>query len=317
MPMTSGPSAQGVVAGATGTGGFLGNLSTIGSTLGNLGGFMSGIGSLGGMFGGKGPSLSRMIKINENEMRFQRDIQRDLRLSAYPDTVASLKSAGLNPMLAYTNGVAQGGSASYPNIQSNFQSNASGDLARMQKLSTAAQIANLAANTKKTEADTQNVQAQTTSEGLKQILTGLISSGQSLSNTMSDINVKREQWQDETGQYTGRVKAETWSALYKSALLENDRNTMEFLNDFAHKRDFNNFGEMLERLKYRGTQLDNMSKEIQQEASKQGIHLQALQFPEAQATADFYKSTGVLGQSSNAAKSGLQIMQLLKQVFGK
>jgi len=117
-------------------------------------GLFSGIGSffggpIGGLLGGIGDDLLGRDDA-ENAANQQVSSARALRQTAYQDTTADLKAAGLNPMLAYTNGAT---AASMPTLNNKGQ-------AAAQQNSAQATAANLNADTANKNASKDLLEAQ-------------------------------------------------------------------------------------------------------------------------------------------------------------
>ena len=149
-----------------------------GALQGGLAGFASGgwwgaaAGALGGgLLGGEAEEgvnetnklnsaeAQRQREFNAAEAQKSRDWQEYMRSNQYQTAVTDMKTAGLNPMLAYTQGGAgtpngaTASAASLPQISNKTQ-------AALNASAQAAQVANVMAQTKKTEAETTVADAQ-------------------------------------------------------------------------------------------------------------------------------------------------------------
>lgn len=118
-------------------------------------GLFSGIGSffgpIGTVLGGIGDDLlGRDDAANANTTAYAQ--QRQLRQTAYQDTTQDLQKAGLNPMLAYSNG-ATSAAAGPPVLNKGLQSS--------QQNSAQAVVANTNADTTNKQAQTEQIKAQT------------------------------------------------------------------------------------------------------------------------------------------------------------
>lgn len=118
-------------------------------------GLFSGIGSffgpIGTVLGGIGDDLlGRDDAENANTTAYAQ--QRQLRQTAYQDTTQDLQKAGLNPMLAYSNG-ATSAAAGPPVLNKGLQSS--------QQNSAQAVVANTNADTTNKQAQTEQIKAQT------------------------------------------------------------------------------------------------------------------------------------------------------------
>lgn len=118
-------------------------------------GLFSGLGSffgpIGTVLGGIGDDLlGRDDAENANTTAYAQ--QRQLRQTAYQDTTQDLQKAGLNPMLAYSNG-ATSAAAGPPVLNKGLQSS--------QQNSAQAVVANTNADTTNKQAQTEQIKAQT------------------------------------------------------------------------------------------------------------------------------------------------------------
>lgn len=154
--------------------------SIAGGFLGPVGGLIGG--ALGGAIDGNKnrqdaqADAYQQNTINSAEAQKARDFQASQRATAYQTTVSDLKSAGLNPMLAYSQGPTSTGGSAQAAPAAGAQSSLNGVQAAniqadtLNKRAQAAQIAaqtelmiaqerNTSASTAQTEATTTNIQA--------------------------------------------------------------------------------------------------------------------------------------------------------------
>ena len=158
-------------------------------------GLFSGIGSFFGapgvILGGIGDDL---LGRNDAEETNARNIntQRMLRQTAYQDTTADLKAAGLNPMLAYSNGPT---ASANPNLQNKGISSAQQNSAQSSVANLNADTENkkmtsalIAAQIAKTKAETPQIE-QTTAESAQRT----INLQQDLKNLEENLEVLKSQ----------------------------------------------------------------------------------------------------------------------------
>lgn len=126
----------------------MGLLSTLGTLAGSFFGPVGGSigGALGGFFDDKG---ARSDAAQTNAQSYAQN--RQMRQTAYQDTVGDLKAAGLNPMMAYSQGATQGQAAPVLNK----------GLSAAQQEMNSAQAMNLRADTANKAAQAEQIRAQT------------------------------------------------------------------------------------------------------------------------------------------------------------
>lgn len=215
-------------------------------------------------FSGQQDTNEQQIHLAQNQM----DFQERMSGTAYQRAVADMKAAGLNPMLAYS----QGGASSPGGAMAQIGNPA---IAASNAAASAAQIEQTRAMTSKTVAEKDNVEADTALKGgqLRQTLSSAGHLDASASQIRQDMQTFDDRWQ----KLKYEVKAAGWgskSAEFQAGIL----NSQDFME--AYKKD-----QLQPQLK---AQLDKLLAEGDQ--IRANARLLGLKVPEAVREADFFSS---------------------------
>lgn len=118
-----------------------------------LGALLGGLSSLGGS------AISAKLALKEG--RLNRRFQERMSNTAYQRSMADMRTAGLNPILAYK----QGGASTPPGAMSKIPDLGAGVSNAIQAATSIAQIANVKASTSKLKSETQGIDADNQKRG--------------------------------------------------------------------------------------------------------------------------------------------------------
>lgn len=139
----------------------MGILDSIVGGIGKVAGAISpGIGSIisGGLgFLGQNSANQQNMQLGKEQMAFQERMSN----TAYQRGVKDMQAAGLNPMLAYSQGGASAPMGSMPQVQNAAGAGVSSAASAMQTISGMSQIANVQAATDQTKAQTEKIKSET------------------------------------------------------------------------------------------------------------------------------------------------------------
>lgn len=232
-------------------------------------------------------------KANQDIANRQMQFQADMSGTAYQRAVKDMEAAGLNPMLAYSQGGASTPQGASIPVQNEFSSAQQAQLI-------SAQMDNIRADTDQKSAQTGLIQAQSLVQGAQAI------SAQSAAQT-SVLDLKVRQALADMGSdvslATAKNETEFQSAVRDNALARSSRDTVNTLNSFAVSNGFKTFDEMVSRSDWRQIQ--------------QFLRLQAAQIPSSEAIASWAKAhpdlAGWLAPISSSASSLKDLSHVIRR----
>ena len=262
----------------------MGLLSTIGSFFGPVG---TAVGAVGDYALGK-DDASDANSANADQAREARDWQTNMRGTAYQATVKDLQAAGLNPMLAYSNGATQtpGAAVSAPMQNKGLQST--------QQSLNSAQSANQTAQLENVRAQTGLIKAQEakTLNEIPQITTSTTNMAQQTENLKTVLQKTQAEIE--------QVRQATKTGYQQELTQVQSRNLMQAQQELA---EIDN--------KLRSYQISNTEAETKFKTIV--THLQQLAVPGAQNEADFEK--GISGELSPYGRAIKSILQAVRSVI--
>ncbi|QXP08436.1 MAG: DNA pilot protein [Arizlama microvirus] len=123
-------------------------------SIGSIGGAL-----VGGLFGSSGQKSAN--KTNIKLAREQMDFQERMSSTAYQRAVADMQSAGLNPMLAYSQGGASAPMGSMPTVQNEGSAGVSSASQAMGVVQSMQSVAQSKAATERLQAETDKIRSET------------------------------------------------------------------------------------------------------------------------------------------------------------
>lgn len=242
-------------------------LSALGAVGSAAGGLMSGIGSLFGRGTSARSNVAHQMnlmayqdKLQRGLMSYQNNLQQQYDRNRYQNSVYSLRQAGLNPILAASNGVSAGsGSQGLGSVGLGSASpTPSADFSQLGE-----QISNLAMNTamiKKTNAEAQNIAQNTALQGAQTSLTikQLDTEVARLGNILEDTKLKFDQ--------RVQIKAQIMN------LKQERNNLIQMENQIKATTSNIQTDTYSKKLQAFGNYLDNKLKIGQGEIQRQEIH---------------------------------------------
>lgn len=267
----------------------MGLLSSIGSFFG---------GPLGGLLGGAGDYLLGKSDA-EDAQNDQINSARAMRGTAYQDTVRDLQAAGLNPMLAFSNGPT---STTYPTLNNKGLASAQQNQAMSTSALQSTQMDNIKADTENKRAQADQIVAQTA-----------LLRAQEGQTTTSTANVAQQT--ENLKQQIPQIQAEI-----SRIIMDKDLKYQQGLSEVT-RRNLMSAQEALSNIdqRLRASQITNT--EAMTETQKVLTQLRQLEVPGAKNLADFEKmmDTGAgnapkaIGGIANSASAIIQLLRSLQK----
>lgn len=210
---------------------------------------------ISGLFGHSGAKSQNRTQIQL--AREQMDFQERMSSSAYQRATEDMKSAGLNPMLAYSQGGASAPMGAMPQVQNTAAAAVSSATQGAQAAQTIQQILATRASTEQMEAQTEKIRSETME---KQLNTAALVQQIRGRGARSDLDEQEHDYRHTTGYGGNKLRQEQTRAEIEKLHLANRLNASAFQADVDRRK-------------------------AESEIARFGV-------PKAQAEAEFYKGLG-------------------------
>lgn len=244
--------------------GFLGSLigGGLGFLVGGPAGAMVGMGMGGAVDASRAQEQvnAQNIALSEKQMEFQKEMSS----TAYQRGVKDMEAAGLNPMLAYSQGGASTTSGSMPVLANPVTAGVSSGMQQMQAVSQAMQLMATQAGIDNTKAQTDRIRSETVSNDLN---TALRASEVNKNRTLSDLQFQQQltegQRYDQTkagarlsnaqaliAEIKGTADADTFGADVARRKAESTLTQMDIPKAQAEAKFFENLGQFSPEVRF-------------------------------------------------------------------